>query len=630
MPDRWQAYANALAKVGIAGGAVVVVIGGAFTLPLLLVQLLGLLAGCYPARRRIFGESWGLGGFLGHVLRFPVAVVALWIVLAAAPATIAGLEPWQLPAATTIAVALAVWILGMGTFLRRIMQTRPVEGAAVTGRFQQLLSRSEVLSRGRQPVLLQAGPRGGIWAGHFGMPSRRPYVVVSDLLLEKLDPDELSALLAHDLASIEQARRDGNFWRELRFWLLLAFSVACVPLAEHFAPSVVPVIPCFWFLITMVAFGRAAIRNNQLVPQLDRRAVELSGDPEALVRALTKVHVLSNTPGRWDQNCDRAAAHPSLASRIQAIRQAAGFATQVLDVEVVLESSEPGRYAIIGPEQVWFLDGVAAGDTDAAALRQRATSSRAFAYRSLQSLQVKVGIGGAGVLAAATDDHQQMRLPLAPASVARAQSALDAVEAKLTVPVAGRSAAEAMGAVAGLLLLIASFFPGLPALAALPGLQVLRRRTFAPLLAAGAVAVLIGGAGMAGAFCGQGCGPTLLISSALALAAGIALLASARRLARLAPDALWRDYRDTVGVLTFGTLIALPFAISLATLPAESRSMLQGLQIAGPAFALALAILVVARYSKSLWARALALLLVLAALAPTVLGLAPVQRLLGI
>src|SRR5262249_46207009 len=56
----------------------------------------------------------------------------------------------------------------------------------------------------------------------------------------------------------------------------------------------------------------------------DLRAVELSGNAEALVRALTKVYTFSRVPRRVDAEMERMASHPSLARRIRAIRAAAG------------------------------------------------------------------------------------------------------------------------------------------------------------------------------------------------------------------------------------------------------------------------------------------------------------------
>jgi Zn-dependent protease with chaperone function len=616
LPERWLAYASAVSKVGLFCAMAVVALGGLFTLPILLLLLLLSAAGTFSARRKILGESWSLGSYLGFVLRFPLPLAAFWILLAAAPATIASFGPCQLWGGLLFGLVLAIWSLGLGRFVRALMGAREVDGPALGARFAQLVSRSELLSRGSAPVLLQAGPRGGVWAAHFGLPvRRRPFVVVSNLLLEKLDLDELTALLAYDLASIEHHSRGGLF-RELRAWLLIATAVCCVPLAGQIDASFASSVGFFWFLFTMVMFSRLAVANQQIVPQLDRRAVELCGDPEALVRALTKVHALSNTPRRWDQEFEKGAAHPSLASRIQAIRQLAGFVPQELGEEVVLESRESGRYAILGPEQVWVLEGVPAGDLDAAALRQRAAGSRAFAYRTLKGLYLKVGIGGRAVLCVAPAEGQEVRLALAADAVARAQSALDAVDGKIVPQASGRSHLQVVAVIGGLLLNMAAVSPAIPAVLVMASVLVLFRREVVPILAAGAVATA---AGLLGLFWRGNVDERALAlgGSLLALAAGGLLLGVGWRLARLSSQKIWNGYRESVILFTAFTAVALPAAVMAAI---RTGRELESVQTGGPLLAVGLAVVVLARYRARRWAQVSGLGLVLAALAPAVLG----------
>ena len=54
----------------------------------------------------------------------------------------------------------------------------------------------------------------------------------------------------------------------------------------------------------------------------DLRAVALTGDPDALARALTKIHAYAHLPRRVDAEHEQQASHPSLARRIKAIRSA--------------------------------------------------------------------------------------------------------------------------------------------------------------------------------------------------------------------------------------------------------------------------------------------------------------------
>ena len=54
--------------------------------------------------------------------------------------------------------------------------------------------------------------------------------------------------------------------------------------------------------------------------EADALAVEWTGDPELVIRALTKLHTLAGTPGRLKPSDEFLSSHPSLAHRIEAIR----------------------------------------------------------------------------------------------------------------------------------------------------------------------------------------------------------------------------------------------------------------------------------------------------------------------
>jgi Zn-dependent protease with chaperone function len=72
-----------------------------------------------------------------------------------------------------------------------------------------------------------------------------------------------------------------------------------------------------------IALGRRAAKSQQHETESDLRAAALCGDPEALVRGLVKLHLHARIPRRYDVDIERAASHPSLVRRIQAIRAGA-------------------------------------------------------------------------------------------------------------------------------------------------------------------------------------------------------------------------------------------------------------------------------------------------------------------
>ena len=528
-------------------------------------------------------------------------------------------------AAAAFVLLLAVVNHGFSRLWPRVLEASPVEDAAVTARFQAMLARSQILAARPRTELLRAAPRGGTWADAVGLPHpRHQRVLLADSVLQKLDLDELGALFAQRLAILELFQGPGLFLRALLRWVLPAIVGVLAFATVGRDPLHGPLLYLAWILAVNWAFAFTLARNGRREILADKRAVELCGDPEALVRALTKLYGLANLPSRWDADTEQA-LHAGLASRIRGIRESVGQPVAGLSEEIVLPSSERGRFAVFGPEQICFLDGVTDGDTDASALRQRAGSSRSFAYRSLSELHLSLRLGRGGTLRAATRDGHQVLLPVADGDVKLAQNALEAIDGKLGrtgVPY-GRVKLQAVLAAAGIL--IGAMLPGMPGPLALLAFLVLLRPQVAALLGTGVAASSAGAFTLLQATCGGAAGLTVL-GAALSLAGGAALLVAARRLARLLPEATWRNYGEAVLLLLVLAATSLPLAITLAMSPFPEMQSMAG---AGPAMALALGVVILARYRARLLARIAGGALFLAALAPTILGSDTFHRLRG-
>jgi Zn-dependent protease with chaperone function len=79
-----------------------------------------------------------------------------------------------------------------------------------------------------------------------------------------------------------------------------------------------------WPIVVLIAVA-AMVRDRQKHETAsDLRAVALTGNAEALVRGLVKLHAMARVPRRWDADLERHMSHPSLKRRIQDIRAAAG------------------------------------------------------------------------------------------------------------------------------------------------------------------------------------------------------------------------------------------------------------------------------------------------------------------
>ena len=134
----------------------------------------------------------------------------------------------------------------------------------------------------------------------------------------------MTAIFAHEVAHLEHFH--GATLKKF-FWIGVAFITAAVtiaPLLRTYAPQYAWLI-WGWPLVA-VSYTVILMQSRQKhETQSDLRAVALTGDPDALVRGLTKLHALARMPRRLDPNVEVTASHPSLARRIQAIRAAANI-----------------------------------------------------------------------------------------------------------------------------------------------------------------------------------------------------------------------------------------------------------------------------------------------------------------
>jgi STE24 endopeptidase len=145
-------------------------------------------------------------------------------------------------------------------------------------------------------------------------------LALSDDLIANLDQDELRAIVAHEIG--HQRRKDS-----IR---LLSYSLAIVAV----------VLLCYQWLATRLEGSRAALRflfvfaamtpiipyillgkrRRQAELEADRFAVKVTKDPELVIRALTKVTHLNEAPIKLAKIDEALSTHPSLESRINAIR----------------------------------------------------------------------------------------------------------------------------------------------------------------------------------------------------------------------------------------------------------------------------------------------------------------------
>jgi len=472
-----------------------------WALPLLWIALL--LSG-HRLRRSLFGERLGALAYLRYAISSAIGSLGVWLLAAAGPAlvtTIAlGWAPNDHGLATRIAVGAAI-VLGAIVGLWQREYTRvfvalhrgtPLRSAArpeLVARLDAVLDRAAA-ALARRPETYRYGAPGAYVMNAFAIPSRaHPAIAMGDTLLTTLTDDEIVAVFAHEVAHHEQF--NSKRWRRARWSsLLLIILIAVLPvlLVAALPPAAMAISWCMPVII-LATLGKRVSGRRQAETESDLRAIALGGTAEALIGALTKLHVYSRVPRRWPHAIERAATHPSLARRIQALREATSTIDQtepqVATPLTAFRSRNPGEVIAFDRDRAYWFQGVAVGASlDLHDLRDAASSYRALTYGDLTELHVTVAAGDR-MLEATDREGRSWRVPIAPDDVAALQAALDRVDVKL-----GRRRSSVSPAGAALVrwltlaLLIALSAAGELGIALVPILIVLVRPTMSAAIAA--------------------------------------------------------------------------------------------------------------------------------------------------
>lgn len=471
-----------------------------WALPLLWIALL--LSG-HGLRRSLFGERLGTLAYLRYAIFSAIGSLGVWLLAAAGPALVAtialGWAPDDHTLATRIAAGVAIVLAAVVALwqheytrvfvaLHRGTPLRSSMWPELFARLEAVLDRAAP-SLERRPESYRFGAPGAYVMNAFAIPSRaHPAIALGDTLLATLTDDEIVAVFAHEVAHHEQF--NSKRWRRARWrGLLLIVLIAVLPvLLVAELPAAAMAISWCMPVIILATLGRRAGRR-QAETESDLRAIALGGTAQALIGALTKLHVYSRVPRRWPHAIERAATHPSLARRIQALQEATSAIErpepQVATPLTAFRSRNPGEVVAFDRDRAYWFEGVPAGTSlDLHDLRDAASSYRALNYADLTELHVALADGDRAI--EATDrDGRSWRVPIAPHDVAAIQATLDRVDVKL-----GRRRAAVAPAGASLVrwltlaLLVLLTVGGELGIALIPILIVLVRPTMSAAVAA--------------------------------------------------------------------------------------------------------------------------------------------------
>lgn len=400
-------------------------LAGAFTVLLMLTgraaiwaipfALVALAAARLPLRRILYGETWSLAVYLSFVVRFFIAFWGFWLLVCGVPA----LALWADGRAWAVSLTLGAGLLLLATrqidVIRWLMGARPVADEAIRSRFDRLVTAAGLAA----PHFEYVDLRGGSMANAIALSSLRgSAVVVTGPLLQRLDADETDAICAHELAHIEfyNPRRLRRI-RLITLTLILGGALLA-PLAQALVPGIAWLACIAWPSVVFIALLLMAHNRQQHETASDLRAIALTGNPEALVRALVKLHAIARVPRRWDADLERHHSHPSLKRRIQSIRGAAGTPPAALGDAAVFDSEDGAVRAVFGVEGIEWIEGTSA--------------SYRLAYDRLSDLRVfATRTNGTTILVAADRAGHRWQMPIRVDDVPRIQAVLDIVEARV-------------------------------------------------------------------------------------------------------------------------------------------------------------------------------------------------------
>ena len=383
------------------------------TTPLLLVAY---AAGGFPLRKTLYGETWSLAGYLTFLGRLILAVFGFWILLALLPWAGLAAGTWSWIVIGAGAVALLTWSYFYSTVTRWMLRTEPIADATLLERCHTVAAKAGI----EPPRFEYVRMRGGVLANALALPSLRgASVLFTDTLLSRLSLDETVAICAHEVAHLEYYNRARMRRLLVLNYVLIVLAAAAAPLSlwwfpAHEAYVGTIIFPAAMFIALMMR-GRHRQRNETAS---DLRAVELTGNPEALVSGLTALHTIGRVPRRWDSRREQSATHPSLARRLRDIRAASGLAAPAPTTTRTFAAASGGT--------------LVAFDQGRLTWTEQGGTTHLLNYDALSELRLHASPTGGVSLVAVERQGRRWQMTPRTADQQELQATLDSVDGRLT------------------------------------------------------------------------------------------------------------------------------------------------------------------------------------------------------
>jgi hypothetical protein len=218
-------------------------------------------------------------------------------------------------------IAFIVGILLLTPLLMRAMlPTRPVDDG-VRQRLLQLASEQKV--KVRDIRCMDTGPEQTANALMIGLFPQVRYVLITDSLLRNLEPDELDAVFAHELAHAKKHHLLIKIGALLVGWLPVVGIVAAVTaLGGHRSPALIVAATVLAMLLMMASL---LVTQGVVGVRLERSADDYASattDSDALRRGLEKLAAANAAKQHTGRMWNLLTQHPGMDQRIERLRKA--------------------------------------------------------------------------------------------------------------------------------------------------------------------------------------------------------------------------------------------------------------------------------------------------------------------
>src|SRR5258708_5486289 len=158
-------------------------------------------------------------------------------------------------------------------------------------------------------------------------------ILLTHFLLSHLTRREVDAMISHELAHLKHGHPKLLGFAMMGGFALIAIPYFMLPWPQDWKP----LFDVLFILVPLLAVYFVARRFEFTA---DATSVRTTGDPEALITCLVKLHRLNLMPLQWGRWNEKLMTHPSTVRRAESIARLSGLSNERL-AELLNESAQP-------------------------------------------------------------------------------------------------------------------------------------------------------------------------------------------------------------------------------------------------------------------------------------------------